>query len=267
MEQLGTIDRRLTMIDDRLQLVESLVSSMPELTLGQLHWVQRVVSIFREEHRFTIYRSDLFDEKTLRNFGEAMRVHHSFSAEPFSKDKFEYVLVTVLKLSGRKADLAPKGNPGYDATLDGMKISLKTQTDKDIREQLLWISKFMELGKGQWKDNPGDLEGLRQQFLSHMSNYDRIFTLRALEKAPRWKYELVEIPKDLLDRARSGRLEMKLGSRQIPKPGYCYVDDDSGWKLFDLYFDGGTERKLQIKNLRKELCRVHAVWEFLIPEE
>ena len=192
---------------------------MPELTLGQLHWIQRVVSVFREEHRVTICRSDLFDEDILRNFGEAMRVHHSFSTEPFSKDKFEYILVTVLKLSGRKADLAPKGNPGHDATIDGVKISLKTQADKGIREHQLWISKFMELGKGQWNDNPDDLEGLRQQFLSHMQSYDRILTLRALEKAPRWKYELVEIPKDLLGRARSGRLEMKLHSRQISQTG------------------------------------------------
>jgi hypothetical protein len=264
---LVIINHRSHMTDEKLRLVKSLVSSMPELTLGQLHWIQRVVSIFGQEHGFTVYRSDLFDEETLRNFGEAMRVHHSFSAEPFSKDKFEYVLVTVLKLSGRKANLAPKGNPGHDATIDGVKISLKTQADKGIREEQIWISKFMELGKGQWNHNPADLEGLRQQFFSHMKNYDRILILRALAKSPRWKYELVEIPKDLLVRAKAGRLEMKLRSRQTPKPGYCYVDDENGRKLFDLYFDGGTERKLQIKNLRKDLCRVHAVWEFLIPQE
>jgi type II restriction enzyme len=125
----------------------------------------------------------------------------------------------------------------------------------------------MELGKGQWNDNPDDLEGLRQQFLFHMQSYDRILVLRALEKAPQWKYELVEIPKDLLSRARYGRLEMRLHSRQVPKPGYCFVDDESGQNLFNLYFDGGTERKLQIKNLRKERCRVHATWEFVIPKE
>ena len=31
---------------------------------------------------------------------------------------------------------------------------------------------------------------------------------------------------------------------------------------YQLYFDGGTERKLQIKNLRKDLCTVHATWVF-----
>ena len=56
----------------------------------------------------------------------------------------------------------------------------------------------MELGKGVWGDNPNDLVGLRKHFLEHMKAYDRILTLRTLTKAPKWKYELVEIPKSLL---------------------------------------------------------------------
>ena len=43
------------MTDEKLRLVKSLISSIPELTLGQIHWIQRVVSVFREEHQFTIY--------------------------------------------------------------------------------------------------------------------------------------------------------------------------------------------------------------------
>ncbi len=35
---------------------------------------------------------------------------------------------------------------------------------------------------------------------------------------------------------------------------------------FQLYFDGGTERKLQIKHLLKSLCVVHAEWKFDIGE-
>lgn len=253
------------MTDEKLHLVRVLIEAMPVLTLGQLHWVKRVVEVFGTDHRYTVTKSDIFDETVLRNFGDAMRVHHSFSAEPFSKDKFEYVLVEVLKISGRKAVLAPKGNPGHDVTVDGIKISLKTQADKGIKEHLLWVSKFMELGKGQWSNKPSELEGLLHQFFEHMKSYDRILSLRSLQKGPLWKYELVEIPIKLLALASSGILEMKLDSKQTPKPGYCYVSDADGHKFFDLYFDGGTERKLQIKNLRKDLCRVHAIWEFFIP--
>jgi len=176
------------MTDDKRRLIELLVKTIPELTEGQLQWLQRVVHVFSADHDFRLSESDLFDETTLQNFGDAIRVHHSFSSEPFSKDKFEYVLVKVLKMSGHTATLAPKGNPGHDATANGIKLSLKTQADKGVKEDILWISKFMELGKGNWGDNPGDLVGLRLQFMEHMKAYDRILTLRTLTKTPKWKY-------------------------------------------------------------------------------
>ena len=58
------------------------------------------------------------------------------------------------------------------------------------------------------------------------------------------------------------RLVTQDNSRQNPKPGYGYVEDDDGVLKYALYFDGGTERKLQIKGLRKDLCFVHATWTF-----
>jgi type II restriction enzyme len=155
------------MADPTLRRVEELVSEIPTLTAGQLYWLERVVGVFKGAHYYTVAKSDLFDTQTLENFGDAMRIHHSFSVEPFSKDKFEYVFTRVLTMSGHRASLAPKGNPGHDVTIDGIRLSLKTQADKAIREDRIWISKFMELGKGRWGDDPRDLEGLRQQFLEH----------------------------------------------------------------------------------------------------
>ncbi|MBF0507678.1 MAG: hypothetical protein HQK57_01975 [Deltaproteobacteria bacterium] len=145
-------------------------------------------------------------------------------------------------------------------------MSLKTQADRGIRENKIWISKFMELGKGNWTDKPDDLKRLRDMFLSHLNNYERILSLRAIRKAPNWKYELVEIPVELLRASAHGKLEMRLNSSQRPMPGYCYVKDVSGNDIYQLYFDGGTERKLQIKNLLKEYCIVHATWEFEITD-
>ena len=170
----------------------------------------------------------------------------------------------VVNFDQKRAQLSPKGNPGHDITIDGVRVSLKTQANKSIKKDKIWISKFMELGKGDWGDNPDDLLTLRDMFFAHMESYERIFTLRALRKAPDWIYELVEIPKDLLATANTGRLEMKIKSKQNPKPGYCYVERN-GIKLFQLYFDGGSERKLQVKNLLKGECIVHARWAFSIP--
>lgn len=255
------------MADDKKHLVESLVRAIPQLTAGQLNWINRAVKVFSASHEYYLKNSSLFDEITLQNFGDALRIHHSFSAEPLSKDKFEYVFVRVLEITGHKATLAPKGNAGYDVTVNGVRLALKTQADKDVRENILWISKFMELGKGRWGDDPADLRGLRDQFLRHIRNYDRILSLRPLSRRPNWKYELVEVPKTLLALARAGVLEMKAKSRQFPKPGYCHVRNAAGEALFDLYFDGGSERKLPIKNLSKQHCMVHATWEFFIPTE
>jgi hypothetical protein len=78
-------------------------------------------------------------------------------------------------------------------------------------------------------------------------------------------YELVEIPKTILQRAREGILELKADSEQYPKPGYCRVSGDDGSPMFELYFDAGSERKLQVKNLDKRFCAVHATIHFIIP--
>lgn len=253
---MNTIDRKR---------LDSLLESIKELSPGQFAWLERSVNIFKAPKNFSIWHSDIFDTETLENFGDALRIHHGFSAEPFSKDKFEYVLERVVNMVASRATLAPKGNRGHDISVDGQRVSLKTQADKGIKDDRLWISKFMELGKGHWGDDPADLKVLLDTFLKHLDSYERIFMLRALRRAPDWVYELVEIPKTLLLKAGRGMIEMKAGSSQIPKPGYCYVRDGEV-ELFQLYFDGGSERKLQVKNLLKSRCIVHARWEFTIPE-
>jgi type II restriction enzyme len=175
-------------------------------------------------------------------------------------------LDAVLRTAGVSAELAPRGRRGYDIQIIGRNVSLKTEAARAIRIDVLHISKFMELGGGQWGNNPKELIGLLQQFLDNLAGIDRILVLRALKKGdPDYLYELVEIPKNLLERASSGRLEMRMESTQFPKPGYCFVEK-AGELLFSLYFDGGGERKLQIKSLKKDLCKFHASWQFDTPQ-
>ena len=244
--------------------IESIADSLGDLTAGQLHWIETVLRQFSQAHYFARAEdSDIVTEEIMQDLGDALRIHHCFSNEPFSKDKFEYVMEAVCNRCGKPSRLAPKGNPGHDVTIDGERMSLKTQADKGIRVGQLWISKYMELGQGEWSDNDVDLLGLRDQFLRHMHAYDRILSLRRLRGGKDgFHYELVEIPKTLLAEAADGRLEMRHNSRQMPKPGYCYVTDGFGNTKFELYFDGGTERKLQIKKLNKAFCKVHATWQF-----
>jgi hypothetical protein len=243
--------------------ITSLVKDLENLTNGQIYLIEKIVNQLKGPHRYNYHlESDLVNEEFLENFGDGLRIHHCFSSEAFSKDKFEYLMERVANMSGFTAHLAPKGNPGHDITINNIKTSLKTEAAKAIKIDEIHISKFMELGKGNWGNDIKDLKGLRDQFFNHMSSYDRIFTLRLISRAPRWHYELVEIPKELLMEARFGEFEMMFNSKQFPKPGYCRVFDKSGQKLFELYFDGGGERKLQIKHLLKDVCIVHAEWIF-----
>jgi Type II site-specific deoxyribonuclease len=250
----------------REERIRQIVAALPGLSNYHVVLIHQMVGVFRSERNFTkAVDSDLVAGTILDDFGDVLRIHHCFSKEPFSKDKFEYALEKVTQESGIPASLSMRGQRGFDITIRGDRFSLKTEAASKISTKSIHISKFMELGGGHWGDSPKDLEGLRQQFLTNLSAVQRILTLRALRKGtPDYCYELVEIPKPLLLKATHGRLEMKMDSSQYPKPGYCYVEED-GTPLFKLYFDGGGERKLQIKSLQKSLCTVHATWTFASP--
>ena len=257
------------MTPDDARLVETIARKLHGLSAGELITINKIVGSLHLPCRTIRHPdSDLVDEAIAGGLGVYLRIHHSISEEPFTKDKFEYAMKSVFDSLGKKAKKPNRTNPGYDLEIDGVKFSLKSQADKGIKDDEIWISKFMEMGRGVWGNDPDDLIGLRERFFEHLQQYDRIISLRLLKSPPaKCRYELVEISKDLLRRSASGRLEMKLDSRQTPKPGYCYVTDDDGSLLFSLYFDGGSERKLQIKNLKKSQCLVHCVWEFDIPLE
>lgn len=246
--------------------VDRLAIALRELSEQQLWLIETVVTQFRrpflkiERHP----QSDLVNQQLLFDFGDVLRFHHCVSKEALSKDRFEYALEKTLNLCGKTARLADsRTNRGHDINILGVPCSLKTQADKGIKVAEIHISKFMELGKGRWPKTSSGLGLLRDMFLEHMKAYDRIFTLRCLSKDPTcWRYELVEIPKMLLQEAEQGVLEICRKTKQETRPGYCRVMDGAGQLKFELYFDAGSERKLQVRHLRKDLCTVHAQWEF-----
>ena len=252
-------------VPDRASRVRALGAALPHLSDSLLAWIERVIEQMALPHTYTRNpNSDLIDDRFLADLGDTLRIHHCFSNESLAKDKFEHALEWVARACGRKAELASRGNPGHDITIDGVRFSLKTEGSKNIRESEIHISKFKELGKGEWTDKVSDLNGLRNQFLAHMKAYDRVIMLRYLSvKATKdRRYELVEIPKALLERAATGALAMKETTQNGARPGTCTVFGDDGARLFELYFDGGTERKLQVKHLQKSACVVHADWRF-----
>ena len=248
------------MSGEETDLRARLAAELLNLSASQMEWVQGVINQFQLPCSYKRHpASNFITDEVLERVGDALRIHHAFSRQALSKDRFEFAMERALKLSGITADLVTsRTNRGHDITVSGVPISLKTEAANNIRYDMIHISKWMELGRGEWQ-----LPLLLQLFLDHMQGYDRIFTLRRLEPGPeRYAYEFVEIPKALMQQAAGAQLVVQEESRQNPKPGYGYVKDNAGSLNYALYFDGGTERKLQIKSLRKSLCIVHATWEF-----
>lgn len=243
----------------------SLESRVSRLSAGQRALLDAIIDTFRQPlDAWRNSASDVVSPEFLEAFGDVLKLHHTMSDDYLDKHRFEAAMERVYKALGTNASRAGMNNPGHDLTVEGRRWSLKTQGDKNIRVDVLHIAKFMELGKGQWIDEK-DLPGLRDRFLRRMKAYERIFQLRYFrnrKNCPPHFYELVEIPKSLFVQAKYGQFTFMKDSKQNPKPGYCTVRDEHGTVNFKLYFDGGTERKLQIKNLRKALCTVHSTWGF-----
>lgn len=229
------------------------------LTPSQIHWVNTVVALFKAPRTFWANpTSDIITQPVLDSLGDLLLIHHAFSRQALSKDRFEFALEQSLLQCQIPAKLTKsRTHPGADIEINGVPCSLKTEAAANIKRTHIHISKYMELGKGPWI-----LPNLRDLFLAHLHNYDRIFTFRHVGQQPgNMEYELLEIPKELLLMAANARLVIQEDSRQNPKPGYGYVEDGPRL-LYALYFDGGTERKLQIKHLDRSLCTLHATWAF-----
>ncbi|MFN9476149.1 hypothetical protein [Acidovorax sp.] len=241
--------------------VLALAQSLSNLTPSQRAWVGGVTRQFQLSATFERNpQSDLITEPILHSLGDALRIHHAFSRQALSKDRFEHALEKVMVLNGVDAALATsRTNRGHDITVNGYRISLKTEAAANTRESHLNISKFMELGRGAW-----ELPLLRDLFLEHMLGYDRVLQFRCLPSPAGFhSYELVEIPKLILMQGKDAQLTISEDSRQNPKPGYGNVfDPTSGALMFQLYFDGGTERKLSIKRIDRRYCVLHGTWKF-----
>jgi hypothetical protein len=240
---------------------DDLIDMLKGLSRSQRAWIRAFVRQFRAAHAFErLATSGVVTDTVLENIGDLLRIHHAMSRRPLSKAPFEYALEKALQLAGQPAKLADSStNPGYDLMLGAERISLKTEAAKSTKADQLHVSKWMEMGKGVW--NPPAIQMPR--FIEHLGQYDRILTLRCLQQtATHYGYELVEIPKALMLEAVNGRMEKAAKTRQETWPWYCHVADGAGGNKYSLYFDAGSERKLQVKGLMKKYCVVHATWRF-----
>ncbi len=101
---------------------------------------------------------------------------------------------------------------------------------------------------------------LKTRAMEHLSRYDIILMLRAIWEPQTMRYQLVDIPVDLL-RLLMGCRPLPVGKR-ITRPSLGADVVREGETLFRVHFDG-SDGKCQIRNLRMQDCKLLLEWEKL----
>jgi type II restriction enzyme len=211
------------------------------------------------------HASPVFPESWAKEFAYRIALHHRLTRHSLNKETFEYALVETCISDGMKASCFPPNHPGADVRVGDEVWSLKTQSDKNIKREFVTFHKFMEAGKGAVNTN-SDRVRLVHSVRQHAAQYDRLFVLRALPKESLSAipdYELLEVPVRLFIECPNGPLSVSDTSDRQPQPFSINVPQNgSQSRAYQLYFDGGSERKIKIKYLDRKLCIPHVLWSF-----
>jgi len=205
-------------------------------------------------------QSDIVSQAFSVAFSNYLLLHHAIHEERLNKKSFEYIFKYSCEAAGRDVRLNFHSiDSAEDMAVDGIKFSLKTQADAAIKPGAIYIQKLME---ARWIRECVTAEDFaretRNRVTDHLGGYEKILVLRAFEPDPdHVKYELVEIPRDLLLRVR-GLSAADFGARNKYGSSGADVTDKRG-RAFRILLDGSVE-KVRIFNLRTDRCVVHATW-------
>lgn len=207
----------------------------------------------------------LLTERHLWHLGATFAGLQSHLDAPVSKTGFESTLRLAFEDCGHAVSVpTEQTHAGHDLTIDGVRLSLKTEASQNIQPRLLRISKLMEAAWSKDFTSVDDAAAAVGRVLDHLSGYERILVLRAFSEPAAISYELVEIPHGLL--ASMGTLTARDFSPLTANGSTKAVvgpDRPGGRRRADIHFRlifDGSANKVSIKSLRRDLCIVHARW-------
>ena len=126
-----------------------------------------------------------------------VNVHHSiYPLVPPQGIYFEALVEEAFKKAKKPftpIESTTRNQPIHDLDVDGLRISLKTETGEATRLLQISITKLCTTEKEPWTP-----EVLVERVQQHLARYDVILMLRAVWRPPGIHYQLVEIPIDLL---------------------------------------------------------------------
>ena len=204
----------------------------------------------------------LFSAPFLTHLQDLITLHHSiYPRIPPQGIFFESLVAQVFKRSNWPAALVTlsKANaPQHDLLVGASKISLKTETGEGTRPNTISITKLCTTETGAW-----DSQALIRHTLAHLARYDHMLMLRAVWATGVVRYQVIEIPLDLLKSIASVQVEAV--GRRSGRPSMATDVSRDGTRLFRIHYDG-ADGKCQIRGLAVNACRKLAEWDQLLDD-
>lgn len=203
--------------------------------------------------------SGIFDLGFLTFLKTFVDVHHSiYPTVPPQGIYFEALVERTFRAIHKPLTVVKAGGvnqPRYDIQFEGHRISLKTETGLRTNRNSINITKLCTTEREPW-----EADTLKARALEHLGRYDIILMLRAIWEPQTMRYQLVDIPVDLL-RLMANCSPAPLAKRLTRRSLGADITRD-GEILFRVHFDG-SDGKCQIRKLRIQDCKLLLEWEKL----
>ena len=195
-------------------------------------------------------------QETLRGL---IAVHHSiYPLAPPQGIYFEALVERAFRRTKKPFTwIEPTGRnqPKHDLLVEDVRISLKTETGRGTDPEKILITKLCTTEKEPWA-----AADLIQRVVDHLGRYDLILMLRAVWQLPIIKYQLLEIPIELLRLVQTAQL-VEVGRRKGRRSLGADIWDE-GELVFHVHFDA-ADGKCQVRNLPVSRCKAIHLWEVL----
>ena len=188
--------------------------------------------------------------------------HHSVYPRIPPRDIFfeDLVARAFRNIGQTDISLSSPGRSREDMTVNGVRLSIKTETGYGTKPNSISITKLSTTEKAEWVST-----ALIDRILRHLAEYEVMLMLRSIWCTPPcFHYQLLDIPTSLLEKMRDISVE-PTGNRKTKRSlkGSVLVGDD---KAFDVFFDA-TDGKCSIRNLQVSMCTMLKEWDHPVPPE
>ena len=200
---------------------------------------------------------EIYSDRFLMTVQSLITQHHTiYPRIPPQGIFFEALAERAFHLSGvPSAHIAPtvRNTPGHDIIVGEERISLKTETGRGTKPWQIAITKLCTTEREPW-----DARVLVERTIDHLSRYDRMLMLRTTWGDNVLRYQLVDVPLELLRLIRD--IELSYVGRREGRRSMGGDISISGEIAFHVHYDG-ADGKCQIRNLAVDQCSVLRRWD------